>query len=88
MLDEDSGSTHIDRILIPTDTSEHSLRALRVGAALARKQRAEVKILYISETQVPPMSRAAGIESMFALDGDLPGRIREHLEDLVRGVDT
>lgn len=88
MLDEDSGTIHIDRILVPTDTSEHSLKALRVAAALARKQKAEIKILYVSETQVPPMYQAAGIESMFALDSDLPGRIREHLEDLVRGVDT
>lgn len=86
MLNEESDSISIERVLVPTDTSEYSLLALRVGAALARKQKAEVRILYVSETQVPPMYQVTGIESMFALDSDLPLRIRGHLEDLLRDV--
>jgi len=88
MLDEASGSIRINRILVPTDASDHSLKALRLGVELARKHEAEVSVVYISETQVPPMYRAAGVESMFSLDGDLPNRIREHLKSFVQKVDT
>jgi nucleotide-binding universal stress UspA family protein len=87
MLDEGSGSIDIKRILIPSDASKHSLKASRVGAALAREHGAEVTVLYVSETQVPPMYQAAGIESMFSLDSDLPSRIREHLENLLSEMD-
>jgi nucleotide-binding universal stress UspA family protein len=88
MLDEVPGSIEIERVLIPTDTSENSLLALRVGMALAGKHKAQVKVLYVSETQVPPMYRASGIGSMFALDSDLPKRIREHLENILKALDT
>jgi nucleotide-binding universal stress UspA family protein len=88
MLKEGSDSVNIDRILIPTDISEHSHRALRIGMALARKEGAAVSILFISETQVPPMYEAVGIEEVFGLESRVSSVVLERLKDLVSDVDT
>lgn len=48
-LSSAAGQRHVATVLVPTDFSAESLKALRYGAAVAQKFRAQLHILHVSE---------------------------------------
>jgi nucleotide-binding universal stress UspA family protein len=48
-LSSASGPRHVATVVVPTDFSAESLKALRYGAAVARKFQAQLHILHVSE---------------------------------------
>jgi nucleotide-binding universal stress UspA family protein len=83
LLNKYSKRIQVQRLLVPSDFSDNSLNALRVGSAIAKSKGSEMRVLYVSEAQVPPMYRSAGIESLFRIDPDMPLRIRDGLEKML-----
>ncbi len=68
-------------LLVPTDLTEPSQRAVDVAAVLADAWDARVLILHVVEPP-PPMYYAGNVTSRFELDGDLRPRIEERLHAL------
>jgi universal stress protein A len=71
-------------IVIPTDFSDRSLRALPYALGLAEKYGAEVKILYVNEPALPVSDMAwVGVDDRALKDERVAGA-RENLERILR----
>jgi nucleotide-binding universal stress UspA family protein len=71
-------------ILVPTDFSDHSLRALPYALGLAEKYGAEVKILYVNEPALPVSDMAwVGVDDR-ALKDEHVSEARRNMERIMR----
>jgi nucleotide-binding universal stress UspA family protein len=74
----------IRKILVPTDFSEESTRALRYGLELARSTGAELLLVHVVEFLVYPAHIGIGPVIPITLEKELRQRVGKLLEDLRR----
>jgi nucleotide-binding universal stress UspA family protein len=67
------------RILIPTDLSANSARALPWARWLQAECGAEIHLLHVVEARFHPAYYAGGTESLFEIDPEARGRIQERV---------
>ncbi len=79
--------TNLKRILVPTDFSDGSGKAMEQAIVLARRFDAGILALHAVEIRFHPAYYAGGAESIFDLDPDMRGRIEARLEAYVKGFD-
>jgi len=65
------------RILVPTDFSDHSKLALRYALELADFYKSEITLFHAFEQQMHPSFYASGKTSMFGIDSELKQRASE-----------
>ena len=65
------------KILVPTDFSDHSKLALRYALEMASFYKSEITLFHTFEQQIHPAFYASGIVSMFEIDSDLKKRANE-----------
>ncbi len=70
------------RILVPTDFSEHSKKALRYAAEFGRVHGAEVLLLHVVELPLYPVSFGVGPVAMPPIEEELKQAVRQHLVKL------
>lgn len=68
----------LDRILVPTDFSEHSSTALQYAKALAERFGSELHLLYVMQDVVATVPAASGL--LFASAGDFIVEVRRNAE--------
>lgn len=73
---------NIDRILVPTDFSEHAQQALAYARALAAAYGARIELLHIIEEAAFPAFYALGADAMYGEVPDLEERARAALQRL------
>lgn len=81
MLDPDTGGLRLRRILVATDLSDESARALEAARELAAVHDGVYELVHVVQIEIPPMFFAQGVESIFQLDRDLRGRIETRLAE-------
>lgn len=67
----------IEKILLPTDFSTHSLKAFNWASELARNFTAEVVLLHVFDTRV--------VENIYHIHQHSPERAREELQQVAEG---
>jgi nucleotide-binding universal stress UspA family protein len=72
------------RILIPTDFSEASRKALPHAAELARRYGAELVLMHAMEPPIQPVSFGVGPVVVPPIDDALRNKVKESLEQLRR----
>jgi nucleotide-binding universal stress UspA family protein len=62
----------IKKILLPTDGSDHSLKAAKYCVELAKNQDRKVAILHIFQTKIPivPVQPVVGVESLIVFESE------------------
>ena len=62
----------INRILLPTDGSEHSIKAARYCAELAKERDRKVTIMHIYQVKIPivPVQPVIGVESLIFFESE------------------
>jgi nucleotide-binding universal stress UspA family protein len=83
----DIASLALKTILVPTDFSESSARAMRHAITAARMFGADITVMHIVEIRFHPAYYAGGAESIFDLDPEIKGRIEARLESYLKGFD-
>ncbi len=69
-----------DKILLPTDYSDTSKKAIPWAVSLAENHDAELILFHAIEENIPPQYYAAGITSIFELDRELKKRASKALD--------
>lgn len=77
-----------NRILVPTDFSDSSKKAMEHALELARRYNASITVMHAVEFRFHPAYYAGGIESVFDLDPDIKMRIETRLEAFIRSIDA
>lgn len=72
----------LQRILVPTDFSEHSKKALAYAVELAKTYRAEVVVLHVLELPLYPVSFGVGPVTIPPVSEELRQAVTQHLEIL------
>lgn len=68
------------RILVPTDFSEHSKKALRYAVALAQVHRSQIQLLHVLELPLYPVSFGVGPVTIPPISEELRQAASNHLE--------
>lgn len=74
----------LDRILVPTDFSEHSSTALQYAKALAERFGSELHLLYVMQDVVATVPAASGL--IFASAGDFIVEVRRNAEKAMKNL--
>lgn len=80
LMDPDTGDLRMRRLLVPTDLSEESARALGVARDLATVHDGAIELLHVAHVEIPPMYYASGVDSVFELDRGLRARLEQRLD--------
>ncbi len=75
------GEAGFDRILVPVDFADYSVKAIGVAKSLLAPD-GRLVLQHVVETALHPSFYAGGVTRMFQLDPELPGRIREKLSSM------
>jgi len=75
-------------ILVPTDFSESSQKAMEYAVGIAKKYRAGITLMHAVEVRFHPAYYAGGVESIFDLDPDVKPRIQARLEAFLQSFDV
>ncbi len=76
----------IKNILVPTDFSETSAKALDWAIEIAKPQRAEIHIIHVLEPIAYPVEWLEGFSGMEALEDAIAANARKALENLANRV--
>jgi len=76
-----------NNILVPTDFSDGSQKAMEYAVALARQYNARINLMHALEVRFHPAYYAAGVESIFQLDPDIIPRVKTRLEAFMQSFD-
>ncbi len=80
-LTSDGLALGLDRIMLPTDLSENSVRAL-AWAQLVGGEATEISLLNVVEPGIHPALLSGEVSSIFELDSELEHRLRQRVEAL------
>jgi nucleotide-binding universal stress UspA family protein len=86
VLHAHGGKVQIARVLVPTDLSEESFRALDLAIEYAEHWGAEIHILSIASHEIVPVFFDPPVVSVHELDRTIRGRIADRLERSVERV--
>lgn len=84
-------NTEIKNILVPIDFSIYSQHAVEAACSVANIYKARLQFIHVVEQEVHPSFYAAGVSSVFEVDGTLTERVLENLkgftQDFTDGLD-
>ncbi|GAB4323190.1 MAG: universal stress protein [Candidatus Zixiibacteriota bacterium] len=87
MLDSETGSLSLSRVLIPTDWSDQCRTALRQAIAFSEGFESSLYLLHVVHFDPPAtIFIPPGRPSVFQLDPEMRGRILEHLKEWASGI--
>lgn len=76
-----------NNILVPTDFSDSSQKAMELAIGIAQKYNAHITLMHAVDVRFLPTYYAAGVESIFDLDPDVKPRIQARLEAFLQSFD-
>lgn len=78
------GERGFDRILVPVDFTDYSVKALDVAKGFLAPG-GELDLLHVVSSPIHPSFYAGGLTRWFQIDPELPARIRQKLSELYSG---
>lgn len=74
---------NLKRILVPVDFSSYSKKSIEYAQSLASRFDTDLSYLHVIENDVHPSLYAAGVNNIFEIDPELPGRANKKLQKFV-----